>query len=109
LVPALVSTYHPEASNAVRRAWDDEIIAVETDGQGSTVWRLAHHRSTFKSFWDSPRGNVSQDGCFYMFTSNWQSSVGVDRQDAFVVGLPAYFDEKHPGLRQPMGMRATRD
>ena len=89
LVPALVSTYHPAASDAARRAWDDEIIGVETDGQGSTVWRFAHHRSTFKSFWDSPRGNVSQDGCFYMFTSNWESSVGSDRQDAFVVRLPS--------------------
>jgi hypothetical protein len=99
LAPALVSTYHPAASDAVRRAWDDEIIAVETDGQGSTVWRFAHHRSTFKSFWDSPRGNVSQDGRFYMFTSNWETSVGRDRQDAFVVRLPASGSPRPTGSR----------
>jgi hypothetical protein len=44
------------------------------------------------NFWDTPRGNVSQDGMFFMFTSNWEDSVGKDRagrfrQDVFIVKL----------------------
>jgi len=44
------------------------------------------------SFWDTPRGNVSQDGRFFMFTSNWDSTLGKDqsgqpRQDVFIVRL----------------------
>jgi hypothetical protein len=89
MAPVFVSTYHPSASDLPGRAWDDEIIAVQTDGKGSSVWRFAHHRSKYTSFWDSPRGNVSQDGCFYMFTSNWDTTVGNGRQDAFIVGLPS--------------------
>ncbi len=46
------------------------------------------------NFWDCPRGNVSQDGRFYMFTSNWEETVGEDmrgsvREDVFVVKLEA--------------------
>ena len=44
------------------------------------------------NFWDTPRGNVSQDGKFFMFTSNWEDSVGKDRsgrfrEDVFIVKL----------------------
>jgi hypothetical protein len=49
-------------------ALEDEILAVRTDGV-PTVWRFAHHRSVYEgSFWDSPRGNVSPDGRFFLFT-----------------------------------------
>ncbi len=73
--------------NLVQRAWDGEIICVRTDGVASTVWRFAHHRSRVASFWDQPRANVSQDGRFLLFTSNWEGTVGAGRQDAFVVQL----------------------
>jgi len=80
---------------------------VATDGSGK-VWRFAQHRSTVHirgetreesqrsgyNFWDAPRGNVSQDGRFYMFTSNWEETLGKDsqgraREDVFVVKLEA--------------------
>ena len=82
--------------------WGDEVVAVATDGS-KQVWRFAHHRSTVYgrgtegiaskyNFWDSPRGNVSQDGRFYMLTSNWEETVGKDsqgrfREDVFIVRL----------------------
>jgi hypothetical protein len=88
LVPVFLSTYHPQPSSAPWRAWDDEIVAVRTDGTQTTVWRFAHHFSTYVGFWSSPRGNISQDGRFFMFTSNWGNTLGTDREDAFIVKLP---------------------
>jgi hypothetical protein len=76
----------------VPRGLEDEIIAVRTDGV-PTVWRFAHHRSVYAgNFWDTPRGNVSQDGRFFMFTSNWEKTLGVEksgniRRDVFIVEL----------------------
>jgi hypothetical protein len=48
------------------------------------------------SFWYSPRPNISADGRWVLFTSNWEKTLGTDptgdastkyRQDAFVVEL----------------------
>ncbi len=98
----IVGSHYREVKNASKpwRALDDEIIAVATDGSG-TVWRFAHHRSlTDGDFWDTPRGNVSQDGRWYLFTSNWERKLGWDkydnhfRQDMFIVELPAPPDSK---------------
>jgi hypothetical protein len=83
--PVCMEVYRPD--NLVQRAWDGEIICVRTDGVASTVWRFAHHRSRVGSFWDQPRANVSQDGRFVLFTSNWEGTVGAGRQDAFIVQL----------------------
>jgi len=64
--------------------YDREIVCVATSGP-SKVWRFAHNRATSElndnawagsSFWASPRGNVSPDGRFYMFTSDWEWSLG---------------------------------
>jgi len=103
-VPVVLSTYHAVEMGDPKCVWGDEVIAVATDGS-KKVWRFAHHRSavyargadrtTSKSnFWDSPRGNVSQDGRFYMFTSNWEDTLGQDshdryREDVFIVKLGA--------------------
>lgn len=66
------------------RAYDLEIVCVATTGP-SRVWRFAHTRSAEAAndspnsrgwFWGTPRGNVSQDGKFFMFTSNWDWSLG---------------------------------
>jgi len=102
-VPVFVSSYHIEESGDPKCTWGDEIIALATDGSGK-VWRFAHSRSTVHdrsqtfaasksyNFWDCPRGNVSQDGRFFMFTSNWEETLGKDgqgrvREDAFIVKL----------------------
>ena len=79
------------------RAWDGEIIAVPTDGSG-TIWRFAHHHSILNgNFYDQPRANISQDGRYVLFTSNWENSFGTDsygnhRLDVFLVEL----DQKYP-------------
>src|SRR3954469_4272238 len=107
LMPFISGLMRSPASTTEWRAWDDEIIAVQTDtaaGAEATVWRFAHHRSdmhndtdpTFGSFWYSPRPNVSPDGRWVLFTSNWEKTLGTDpindpttkaRQDVFLVAL----------------------
>ena len=108
------------------RAWDEEIIAVQTDvafaGQGATVWRFAHHRSnvandddpTTLSFWYTPRAIVSQDGRWAIFTSNWDKSLGIDsrgqpgemyRQDVFIVELKMVGPTAPP---KPANLRVTK-
>lgn len=62
-----------------------EIFQVATDGSGG-VRRLAHHRSVYSSYFDTPRGNISPDARFIAFTSNWGGS---SRQDLFVLVAPA--------------------
>jgi hypothetical protein len=97
--PACFSTYrsgNPDTPGAplwVTGPWENEIACVETDGKQSRVWRFAHTYSTAKNgFWSSPRGNVSQDGRFFMFTSDWEDQLGKAsdgkyRTDVFVVEL----------------------
>ena len=66
-----------------------------------TVWRFAHHRSDYNnigpsdtdSFWYTPRPNISTNGRWAIFTSNWEKTLGDDtlelnkRQDVFLVKL----------------------
>jgi hypothetical protein len=61
-----------------------EIYQVATDGS-QRVRRLAHHRSLYSSYYDSPRANISRDGAFAAFTSNWGGS---SRRDAFILRIP---------------------
>ncbi|MGH9408140.1 MAG: hypothetical protein ACRD1V_01650 [Vicinamibacterales bacterium] len=106
LVPYISATFRYGDNTAPWRALDDEIIAVETDvpGQNPTIWRFAHHRSdvtydgnpSAEAFWYEPRPNVSDDGRWVLFTSNWEKTLGTDpkgdpgtgaRQDVFLVNL----------------------
>jgi hypothetical protein len=100
LNPACLSTYRRDNPNApgappkVVGPWENEILCVETDRKNSKVWRFAHTHSTAQNgFWSSPRGNISQDGRFYMFTSDWEDQLGQVRgtssyrTDVFIVEL----------------------
>lgn len=107
LTPFISGLYRYGADLTTPRAWDDEIVAVQTDapaGADAIVWRFAHHRSDVRndldparsSFWYMPRPNVSPDGRWVLFTSNWEKTLGVDptgeagsgaRQDVFLVKL----------------------
>ncbi|HEX6464000.1 MAG TPA: hypothetical protein VFZ98_06100, partial [Vicinamibacterales bacterium] len=88
------------------RALDDEIVAIQANAPGldPTIWRFAHHRSDVTddsdpsntAFWYEPRPNVSHDGQWVLFTSNWEKTLGTDprgdaatmaRQDVFLVQL----------------------
>lgn len=60
-------------------AW--ELYMVAMDGSGA-VRRFCHHRSTYHTYSDIPRPNVSRDGKWVAFTSNWNDS---GRRDMYVV------------------------
>jgi len=97
--PACLSTYRPSNPDSpatpldTTGPWENEIVCVEMDGKDSKVWRFAHTFSTAKNgFWSTPRGNVSPDGKFFMFTSDWQDQLGKApsgkyRTDVFIVEL----------------------
>jgi hypothetical protein len=106
LVPFIDANYRYGTVQSQWRAWDEEIFAVQTDGAGGggLVWRFAHHRSAVADdldpsrigFWYTPRANVSPDGRWALFTSNWEKTLGTDpggsagsraRQDVFLVEL----------------------
>jgi hypothetical protein len=100
--PVCLSTYNgrnsdqPGAAPEANSPWENEIVCVTTDGSGK-VWRFAHTYSTARNgFWATPRGNVSSDGRFFIFTSDWQDQLGEApnqgpkarfRTDVFVVEL----------------------
>src|ERR1051325_1236678 len=91
-VPVLSALYRYSDGNLNTtpwRAWDNELVAIQTGAgsAGATVWRFAHHRSDVKYessgpnqpdvyFWYLPRPNVSPDGRWAIFTSNWEKSLG---------------------------------
>ncbi len=108
------------------RAWDDEIVAVQSDlpGADPAVWRFAHHRSNVAndlnaaatSFWYQPRPNVSPDGLWVLFTSNWEKTLGTDpyaepggaaRQDVFLVALKSSVARVAMGASPLTAGRAT--
>lgn len=95
--PFVSGMYRYMAEDVPWRAWDNEIITINP--ASGVVKRYAHHRSevmkvdgTF-DYWATPRPNVSCDGKWALFTSNWGRTLGTDsveggdRQDAFVVEL----------------------
>lgn len=104
LVPIVSATYRyvpvltPLPPVVAWRAWDDEIIAVPTDGLGGPVRRFAHHRSEVLNdegvnFWSMPLPNVSPDGNWILWNSTWEGTLGMDtaagtgvpRKDVFLV------------------------
>jgi hypothetical protein len=121
-VPFVTGTYRYGADAVEWRPWDDEILAVPSDG-GQDVWRLAHHRSDIRkdgapgqtSFWYMPRPNVSQDGRWVLFTSNWEKTLGTDagapageqaRQDVFLLQLKG-IDDAEPPVEPPLTIATT--
>ena len=101
--PVISSTFRFNNESAPWRALDDEVIAIATEGP-STVYRFCHHRSDSRDennsastyFWYQPIANVSPNGKWAMFTSNWEKTLGADpndagrsRQDVFLVQLSA--------------------
>ncbi|HEY3885523.1 MAG TPA: hypothetical protein VGL62_09975, partial [Vicinamibacterales bacterium] len=125
LVPFITATYRFGTNTTDWRPWDEEILAVETDAPGAgEVWRFAQHRSDVRSdtdptqvgFWYTPRPNVSPDGRWVLFTSNWEKTLGTDpradateraRQDVLLLKLKTPFDQlgrcTNPTAGQPCG------
>jgi hypothetical protein len=63
------------------RAWDDELIAVATDGSNK-VWRFAHmHAVQTGYYWTVPFAHVSPDGQYALINSNWGGTLGTASED----------------------------
>jgi hypothetical protein len=67
------------------RPFENELFQVATDGS-NRVRRIAHHRSKWNEYYDQPNANISRDGQFVAFTSNWGNATG--RRDVYLVQLP---------------------
>ena len=70
---------------------DDEIIGI--DPSGGTVYRFGHHRSNIGSdgnrgavFWYEPIANISPDGKWVLFTTNWEKTLGTDAAEGTAAG-----------------------
>ncbi|HEV2381133.1 MAG TPA: hypothetical protein VG206_15235 [Terriglobia bacterium] len=97
--PVLVSTeyvHNPHGVGvepAALAPYMNEIDGLCTNCSKPTIWRFAH---TYHNYPPGrccgPTGNVSQDGNWFVFTSNWACTRGLDthgncRTDVFVVNL----------------------
>jgi hypothetical protein len=78
----VISNY--TAGNAPVGPFRNEIFQAATDGS-QRVRRLAHHHSVYRDYWDTPRADISRDGRFIAFTSNWGSTT---RRDVFIIKVP---------------------
>jgi hypothetical protein len=98
-LPFLSSTW--SSTSPFPAPWYNEIIAVAADGSSKT-WRFAHTFITARSQRFSTKyaiGSVSQDGRFFIFSSDWMGTLGSEsgtstctvgtncRGDVFVVQL----------------------
>jgi hypothetical protein len=95
--PFVTATYRYAPSDVPWRAWDEEVVTIAV--ATGEVRRQCHHRSQVLDaygiwdYWATPRPNISNDGKWALFTSNWGRTLGTDsvegaaRQDAFIVEL----------------------
>lgn len=95
------------------RAWDNEVILIDTVAPGGTVRRYCHTRTLVApdtgtgafDFYYTPRANIDRQGQFALFTSNWEKDLGISsdvgnhRTDVFLVELTG------PGGRQRIPRR----
>jgi hypothetical protein len=89
----LVSRFFNQPGDGlVHDAFDSELLQVATSG--NAVRRICHHRSKTGptqggGYFDTPFANISPDGQFIAFTSNWGGASGNNRQDLYLVQIPA--------------------
>jgi|HubBroStandDraft_1064217.scaffolds.fasta_scaffold09454_3 hypothetical protein len=92
--PVCGSTYAYDGWTTIDQPFAAEVFCIETDGAASTVWRFAHNRAIYIEpyFQTQPLGNVSLDGRFFLFTSDWDAQLGTGSDgtplsDVFIVQL----------------------
>jgi hypothetical protein len=78
----LVGFYGPHTSLIMQ----NELVIFDTTG-APRFWRLLHHHSLYGTYYETPRANISRDGRFVAFTSNWGVLGG--RRDLFIAKIPA--------------------
>jgi hypothetical protein len=79
----LFSFYGTAAGGVYADLFKREIVQIKTDGS-QQVRRLLHHHSVYQSYYDTPRANISRDGQYIAFTSNWG---GRNRRDLFIARI----------------------
>jgi hypothetical protein len=80
---ALVSTFGMKGdSQYVEGPLQNEIFQVSTDGNYN-VRRIARHHSYVDDYWPMPKANISLDGQFVAYTSNWGGHM-----DVYVARIP---------------------
>src|SRR6185436_1940167 len=82
---ATVSTFDVAGSpqGKLRR----ELFQIATDGS-RRIRRICHLHSVFYSYEDSPRANISRDGKYAVFTSNWETDpANGGRRDVFIAKI----------------------
>jgi hypothetical protein len=95
---ALISFYsYKGAGGAGPGLFHDELVLVRTDGSGR-FRRLLQHRSKAQDYWETPRANLSYDGRFVAFSSNWGGSK---RVDLFIARLDPPLGQDTPVPAQP--------
>jgi|SRR5579871_3098100 len=80
-------TFYSQYTPSAWGAYYDEIDCVATDGS-NTVWRMGQTRSINNgNFYAQAVGNVSLDGKYFIYESNWEQSLGNSGQriDVFLV------------------------
>ena len=58
--PVIVETMRQPTDTGPWRAWDEEVLAVRTDGVESTIWRFAHTFNTYS-------GTTYSDAYYYLY------------------------------------------
>lgn len=77
--PVCGSTYSYDGDMTTDQPFAGEIFCIETDGVASTIWRFAHNRAQYVAPYlqTQPLGNVSRDGRWFLFTSDWDGQLGL--------------------------------
>jgi hypothetical protein len=101
---ALVTNHGPDTplpSPTVTVAFEHELFQVATDGSGR-VRRLVHHNSSDIDYNRQPAANISRDGKFIAWTSDWGNSSG--RTDVYIAQIPP---ASGGSLPPPTGLRVV--
>lgn len=100
---ALASRYSLTQQGVVN-PFDNEIVQVATDGS-FRVRRIGHSYIKFTDYWDASFANISPDGKFVAFSSNWGVSGG--RRDVYVIKItPASGGTNTTPPNPPIGLTA---
>ncbi|HKT34907.1 MAG TPA: hypothetical protein VJR03_08745 [Nitrospira sp.] len=85
--PILFSRYNT-GTPPTPMAWYGEIVLAATDGS-NTVWRVAHNHNAGGSFYGQAFAQISNDGRWALFSSDWDGTLGGSSGD---FGLPTRID-----------------
>lgn len=90
----LVGFYGEAQQGKFAGIFRQQLVQLATDGS-KRVRRLAHHHSVYRGqYYDTPRANISRDGRFIAFTSNWGKPDG--HRDLFIARIAPAPEQARP-------------